>query len=122
VVKGLENIDCGCAVVKNTGSQGFKIKVDTLKLTKKDAGEYLITADINLQDNSFAIQSQTFKLTIKVEEPVSEEEEIDAQSLNKNEAIATKSDTTVSDRFERDSSFIPPEDPEDSEPNIVPTY
>ena len=51
VVKGQGKVNCGCVIVKSLGSQGFKMKIDTTKLTKKDVGEYTIQTLISLEGN-----------------------------------------------------------------------
>jgi len=63
LVKGYATIDCQCIIVKSLGSKGFKMTVETSKLTKKDVGVYIIQADISLE-GGFKTESETFKLTI----------------------------------------------------------
>jgi len=64
VVKGYTTIDCKCIKVKSLGSKGFKMTVETSKLTKKDVGVYTIQADISLDGSFTKTKSETFKLTI----------------------------------------------------------
>jgi len=57
VVTGTGKINCGCVFLKSLGSKGFKMKIDTSKLTEKDVGEYMIQTDISLQGNPFLTET-----------------------------------------------------------------
>lgn len=56
-VTGYNKINCGCVTVKDYGSKGFKMVIDTDKITKKDVGEYLIQTAISLEGNDFKTES-----------------------------------------------------------------
>ena len=64
VITGESKVNCGCVIIKTLGSKGFKMKIDTSKLTIKDFGEYTIQTDISLEENEFATERQFFNLSI----------------------------------------------------------
>ena len=76
MVNGYSKINCGCVIVKNLGSKGFKMSVDTSKLTKSDAGEHIIQTDLSLEVNDFKTESESFKLTITYDDKVSDKTKV----------------------------------------------
>ena len=77
------------------------MQIDTSKLTKKDVGEYIIQTDISLEENGFATEQQSFKLSITaaadaVTEAVSEE--IPIKTLDVNDDSAPDTEVPVVDQ------------------------
>ena len=85
------------------GSQGFKMNINTSKLTQKDAGEYLIQTAISLKDNNFKTESQSFKLVITVYEKDSEDSE-DTEGSEDSEDTDDTEGTEDNEETESDST------------------
>jgi hypothetical protein len=94
-VVGYTKLHCKCASVKNQGVGGFKLVIDTSKLTSKDAGEYTMQTFISLEGNAFKTETQSFNLVI-----ASNEEDADKPPENAgNETeLATNDTEAATDR------------------------
>jgi hypothetical protein len=72
------------------GSKGFKMNIDTSKLTEKDAGDHLIHTAISLKDSDLKTENQSFKLVITVDDNDTENSEDNENSEGSEDSEETE--------------------------------